>query len=357
MDDTSLLGPKRIIDGQLRIQCLGYWIKTYEVPEDTLGAKKRLIEALTRRLFNHVEHGLNVPGERLDEARAAYDNEIDPQRRRVKGAMLAGALFNRATDIFTKLVEIQALGVTIAPDNALMRECGEYLQEALSLGKLVLHRSGEESIDELWGEPLKAFAFPVEEFYRSRYVKIAMTMRDIDRICDELIATFDGVPMWSGIAPLVRDLATAARTKTETLRTDHDVFEVWTSFVVAGENLARFTPRLSSEPDEVERRRATQGLHAGEGLDRVHHPREGDDAEEHARAFRAAAGVSRSAGAGSGAQRCGELRRNRGRGRDRGRVRSRVRTCSDCRRGRALRWIRQRSDVLGRINPHAIRIA
>ncbi|HMI94109.1 MAG TPA: hypothetical protein VK509_22200, partial [Polyangiales bacterium] len=63
--EDAVLGPTRIIDGQLRIQCLGYWVKCYEVPEDTLSAKKRLIEALTRRLFNHVEHGLNIPGRRL----------------------------------------------------------------------------------------------------------------------------------------------------------------------------------------------------------------------------------------------------------------------------------------------------
>ena len=85
-----------------------------------------------------------------------------PTRRRIKGGMLAGALFNRATDIFTKLVEIQTLGVEIPSDNALLRECGEYFQEALELGKMVLHRSGEEGIDELWGEPLKAFSFPIE---------------------------------------------------------------------------------------------------------------------------------------------------------------------------------------------------
>jgi hypothetical protein len=259
-DSSNCLGPTQLIDGQLRIQCLGYWVKAYEAPEDTLGAKKRLIEALTRRLFNHVEHGLNVPGQRLEEARASYDGEPDPQRRRVKGAMLAGALFNRATDIFTKLVEIQALGVTIAPDNALMRECGEYLQEALALGKLVLHRSGEEGIDELWGEPLKAFAFPLEEFYRSRYVKIATTMRDVDRIRDELIAAFDGTAMFAGIAPLVRELARAARTKSETLRTDPEVFDVWTSFVVAAEQLVRFEPRLSPQPDDDERQRATLGM-------------------------------------------------------------------------------------------------
>ena len=104
-------GTRRIIDQQERVYYEGYWIKTYPVPGDCLAAKKNLIEALTRRLFNHTEHGLNVPGVRLQEARAAYEAETDPALRRVKGGMLAGALFNRATDIFRRLVELQADGV------------------------------------------------------------------------------------------------------------------------------------------------------------------------------------------------------------------------------------------------------
>ena len=36
----------------------------------------------------------------------AYNAETHPQKKRVKAAMLAGALFNRATDVFTKIVEI-----------------------------------------------------------------------------------------------------------------------------------------------------------------------------------------------------------------------------------------------------------
>src|SRR6185369_15426322 len=96
-------GTRRLIDGQERVLYDGYWIKTYPVPADSLDAKKRLIEALTRRLFNHTEHGLNIPGTRLAEARQTYEAESDPGRRRVKAAMLAGTLFNRATDIFRKL--------------------------------------------------------------------------------------------------------------------------------------------------------------------------------------------------------------------------------------------------------------
>ena len=81
MSIETLPGTKRQIDGRWRIYYDGYWIKAYDVPADTLLGKKRLIEALTRRLFNHVEHGLNIPGFRLEEARRAFD--ADRPRRRM----------------------------------------------------------------------------------------------------------------------------------------------------------------------------------------------------------------------------------------------------------------------------------
>ena len=253
-------GERRLIDGQWRVFYEGYWVKAYEVPVDTLLTKKRLIEALTRRLFNHVEHGLNIPGARLEEARRAFDAETDVQRRRVKGAMLAGALFNRAADVITKVVEIQALGIDIAHDNALMRQCGEHLQEALVLGRMVRHRSGEEGIDELWGEPFKAFAFPIEQFYESRYLKIAQTMRDIDRIGDELCATFGPLPRFAGTEVLIRELVRAAKVKCETLQTDAAIFDVWASFVAAADGLTSFQPLAAEAATPAEELRTTQGL-------------------------------------------------------------------------------------------------
>lgn len=247
-EQAPAAGSRRLINGQWRVFYDGYWIKAYDAPANTLLAKRKLIEALTRRLFNHVEHGVNIPGTRLDEARHAYETETDPRRARVKAAMLAGALFNRATDVFTKVVEIQALGIEIRPDNDLMRQCGEHLQEALLLGKQVLHRSGEEGIDELWGEPFKAFAFPIEDFYVSRYVKIASTMRAIDQIARVLAGALTSPPasMFAGVGPLVEDFAAAARRKCETLHTDAEIFNVWAAFVAAGECLVSFEPLLPS---------------------------------------------------------------------------------------------------------------
>ena len=245
-------GTKREIAGKRCVYYDGYWIKLYEPPADTLSAKKSLIESLTRRLFNHVEHGINIPGRRLEEARSAYERETDPERKRVNRAMLAGAYFNRAADIFTKLVELQELGVAIDQSNELMRQCGRCLMQALELGKAVRHRSGDEAIDELWGEPFKAFSIPVEEFYESRYLKIAQTMGNIDRIADALVGAFAGVTLFAGVEVPIRAFAGAAKLKCETLRTDPVIFDVWPTFVVAGERLSAFANALAGATAETQ---------------------------------------------------------------------------------------------------------
>lgn len=245
-DDCPPEGTRRLFDERERVLYDGYWIKTYPAPANSLEAKKRLIEALTRRLFNHTEHGLNIPGTRLAEARKSYETETDPGKRRVKAGMLAGAMFNRATDIFRKLVELQAEGIEINSSDALMRECGKCLLDAMELGRFVLHRSGDEGIDELWGEPFRAFTIPVEEFYESRYIKIGQSMRDIDKIANAMIESFSRIPAFSNIEASVREFAKVAKVKTETLRTDPDIFEVWASLVTAAERLANFTPHSDS---------------------------------------------------------------------------------------------------------------
>ncbi|MBT3046734.1 MAG: hypothetical protein AB2593_13665 [Candidatus Thiodiazotropha sp.] len=240
-DEIPQNGSLSIIDGVERIFYDGYWIKRYHAPVDSLTDKKRLIQSLTRRLFNHMEHGINIPGRLLDEVRADYRAETDPGKKRVRGAMLAGALFNRAADIFNQLVELEACGVQIKPDNDLMRTCGQCLQEALELGKLVRHRNGSAGIDELWGEPFKAFVMSIEDFYQSRYVKIAMTMRNIDEVAGHMVGCVRSNQGPEALEALIKHYACMARRKCEILRTDPDIFDAWVEFVVAGEAITGYT--------------------------------------------------------------------------------------------------------------------
>ena len=240
MNDSIENGSHQQIDGVTSVYYDGYWIKRYEPPKDTLTAKKTLIHSLTRRLFNHMEHGINIPGRLLDEVRAAYEAEQDPKKKRVKGAMLAGALFNRAADIFSHLVDLEACGVEILPGNDLMHTCGLCLREALDFGKLVKHRNGDEGIDELWGEPFKAFIMPIETFYEGRYTKIAMTMKNIDDMANFMAGCMKDDPRFPGIDSLLLELARTARRKCETLRTDVEIYDVWSDFVVAGEAVTEF---------------------------------------------------------------------------------------------------------------------
>ncbi|HEB95685.1 MAG TPA: hypothetical protein ENI96_04550 [Sedimenticola thiotaurini] len=253
-------GTRQNFDGKECIFYDGYWIRYYEAPEDSLSARKQLIDHLTRRTFRHTEPGINTPGYRLEEARAAYEREQDPARKRVNAAMLAGALFNRATDIFTAIVELEAKGITVNRDNELMKQCSNCFHEALELGRQVKHHSGHEGIDELWGEPLKAFTQPVARLFEARYRKIAQAMRDIDRISERLAQVFAEEPAFDGVATLAMELAASAKLQTETMKSDPVFFQVWPAFVSARERLDGFVPALDSEPSAEQWQRIEEGV-------------------------------------------------------------------------------------------------
>ncbi|MCB1757668.1 MAG: hypothetical protein KDJ38_19260 [Gammaproteobacteria bacterium] len=237
-------GTRREIEGKPYIWFDGCWIHYYEPPPNTLENKKSLIDHLTRRTFHHTEPGINTPGDRLQSARSAYEKETDPKRKRVNAAMLAGALFNHATDIFTAIVELEAKGVGISRSNELMKECGACFKEALELGKQVKHYSGEEGIDELWGEPFRAFTISVEQFYTSRYIKIAQTWHNIDRIVDILKETFSGFVFFEALESQIHCFANAAKRESETMKSDEHIFQVWPEFIATGENLENFHPPI-----------------------------------------------------------------------------------------------------------------
>src|SRR5210317_2181237 len=200
---TPAEGARRFIENVEYIFYDGYWIRYYAPLEDTLANRKRLIDSLTRRAFHHTEAGINTPGKSLDQAREAYEKETDPDRRRINAAMLAGALFHRATDLFTAIVDLGELGVQVSHNNELMRQCSDCFQEALTLGKQVKHHSGCEGLDEVWGEPFKAFTMPIADFYQSRFVKIAQSMREIDAVADCMIEVFASRTQFAGLEDLV----------------------------------------------------------------------------------------------------------------------------------------------------------
>ena len=252
-------GTRKDIDAKPCIYFDGYWVRYYAPPRESLTAKKHLIDSLTRRLLHHAEHGINTPGESLDLARKAFDDEQNPARKRVNGAMLAGALFHRAADIFTTVVNLEEKGVHISTDNELMRECGEYFREALELGKTVKHYSGHEGIDELWGEPLKAFTLSVKDFYNTRYVKIAQTMSEIDKLGKRMCELFAHDAAFAGVGARILEVCEAAKLESETIRIDPVIFEVWPRFVAAGEALLAFRPQLPEKAPSHERRMVEQG--------------------------------------------------------------------------------------------------
>ena len=173
--------------------------------------------------------------------------------------MLAGALFNRATDLFTAIVELGGLGVKVSHSNELMRECSDCFQEALTLGKQVKHHSGQEGLDEVWGEPFKAFTMPIEEFYKSRFIKIAQSMRDIDGIADCMIEVFCSRELFADARQLIQSYADAARQVAETMKKDPVIFQVWPNFVALGEKIDAFKPQLPGDADQMLRMRVAYG--------------------------------------------------------------------------------------------------
>ena len=233
-------GAIRECNGKICIHIDGYWIRYYPPPPNTMAEKKDLIFSLRRRVFHHTEEGINSPGWRLEIARKYYDEEQNPARKRVKAAMLAGSLFNRATDIFASVVELEEKGIQVDENNQLMKQCEACFMEALELGKQVKHFSGEEGVDELWGEPFKAFSYPMDKFFESRYVKLAQTFAAIDRIIDRMISVYSKVDGFESVLPMLDELREAAKTEVETMRRDEAIYEVWPRSVAATEAIAEF---------------------------------------------------------------------------------------------------------------------
>ena len=262
-------GSRKEINGKPHIFYDGYWIRYYPPPEETLSAKRDLLLVLTRRTFHHTEPGINTPGNRVETARQAYESERSPERKRVNAAMLAGALFNRATDLFTSIVDLEERGIHVDTDNELMTQCSECFQEALELGKQVRHSSGHEGIDELWGEPLKVFTQPIAAYYESRYVKIAQAMEAIDEVADHMVSTFKAIPGFDKTAGSILDYARAARQESEIMKSDPDFFYSWPEFVTLAARIKHYEPTINSDKTNLEEVHGWAKRLLSEGVDLI----------------------------------------------------------------------------------------
>jgi hypothetical protein len=260
MNKSPQNGDRRVFDDSEYIFYYDYWIRYYAPMGDTLSNQKRLIDSLTRRAFHHTEAGINTPGRNLEQARTAYEQQSNPERQRVNAAMLAGALFHRATDLFTSIVDLAELGVKVSDNNELMRECSDCFEEALLLGKQVKHHSGCEGIDEIWGEPFKAFTLSPTEFYESRFIKIAQSMRDIDRIGNCMVETFCSSNLFADARVSIMAYTAVAKRVAETMKKDPIIFQIWPEFVALAEALDTFKPDLPDQAKQLTRMKTDEGM-------------------------------------------------------------------------------------------------
>ncbi len=244
-------GTTREIEGKSCVYYDGYWIRSYHLNKDSFADKKQMIDLLTRRVFHHVEQGINTPSNRLDEIRGIYDAEDDPARKRVKGAMLAGSLLNRGRHILTVIVELEEAGVKIESTNELLHECGSCFMEALELGKNIKLADGGEGIDELWGEPFRVFTMPIKEFFKTRYIKIAQTMSEIDRVNEAARSVICQFTEFDHIKVKLTELTEMTKLACETIRTDPVIFDVWPRYIAAKEKYENCMLNLSINNNET----------------------------------------------------------------------------------------------------------
>lgn len=170
--------------------------------------------------------------------------------------MLAGALMNRGSDILTHMVELEQMGVTVKSNNELIKECGRCFMGALEYGKYIRPATSKEGLDELWGEPFKAFTMSVNQFLETRYIKLAQAMREIDLTAEKLISMFEDAPMFSRLVPVIKELAEYAKLATETMRSDAQIIEIWPRFVGAADSIAAAVPDY---PQDYTRRETALG--------------------------------------------------------------------------------------------------
>ena len=131
---------------------------------------------------------------------------------------------------------------------------------ALEYGRMIRPLTGHEGLDELWGEPFKAFSLSIDKFLESRYLKLAFTMRAIDSVRDQIIHMYAGVGFFAPFLPLVEELAESAKCACETLRTDAEYVQIWPRFVAAADRLLPLEPEVPQGADRRQYTLARRGV-------------------------------------------------------------------------------------------------
>lgn len=258
MRDEIKNGTIKDFNGKSCIYFDGYWLRHYSVHADNIADKKIIIDQMTRRVFHHVEVGINTPGRHLEKVRESYEAEICPHKKRVKAAMLAGALLNRGRDILNSIVNLESSGVVVGKDNPLFSECGKCLTEALELGQNIKLNDGGEGNTELWGEPFRVFTLTTSQFFETRYIKLAQTMSEIDRVADIMEKVIQLDPLFSDLQPLLENFVETAKQASETLRSDVAMFDIWPAYVAAKELFQEHETVIPVDLDEERRRTLKQ---------------------------------------------------------------------------------------------------
>ena len=112
--------------------------------------------------------------------------------------------------------------------------------------KLIHGDDNVNDVNELWGEPFRVFSLPIEEYYQSRYIKIAQTMAEIDLVTEEILNLIKLSPLFSDAKDKVVELSVASKLACETLRSDPVIFEIWPRYVIAREAVDDYTIDLAS---------------------------------------------------------------------------------------------------------------
>ena len=111
-----------------------------------------------------------------------------------------------------------------------------------------------------YGANLKAFTMSPAKFYESRFVKIAQSMRDIDRVGDCMIKTFGSNSVFTGISDSIMAYTAVAKRVSDTMKKDPIIFQTWPEFVALAEALDTFEPKLPASADQMQQMKTGQGM-------------------------------------------------------------------------------------------------